>query len=250
MSRRGGARLARPLPRLGPASAPPRPAPSQASPPWRSPCAPARSPWRGGAWLARLPASPASGAHPWWRGPCALAPPPSPLLPRVHLAGAARRGVPATASARPCAQPWRLTRPWSARPQPCARLGVAAQLACPQLSHGAPPRPAPPARRPACPRLGATLRPPYPPRRRGLPVRDRDPTRPTPDVLRSPARHGLLAWLGRDVTAWRAPWHPSSLAAARTTCSWRPRSCVRQWSAAPFAHSRSLLARTTLNHHA
>jgi hypothetical protein len=133
---------------------------------------------------------------------------------------------------------------------PAPALRAAWRGGAARLPPARPRRPAPPARRPACPRLGATLRPPYPPRRRGLPVRDRDPTRPTPDVLRSPARHGLLAWLGRDVAAWRAPWHPSSLAAARTTCSWRPRSCVRQWSAAPFAHSRSLLARTTLNHHA
>eukprot|EP00267_Zea_mays_P048357 XP_020400921.1 uncharacterized protein LOC109942790 [Zea mays] len=42
-----------------------------------------------------------------------------------------------------------------------------------------------------------------------------------------PARHGLFAWLGRDVAAWRAPGRPSSLAAARALCSWRPRSLAR-----------------------
>jgi hypothetical protein len=89
------------------------------------------------------------------------------------------------------------------------------------------PRRLAPARHPACPRLGAALRPPCPPWRRGSPARDRDPARPTPDVLRSPARRGLLAWLGRDVAAWRAPWRPSSLAAVRATCSWWPRSLAR-----------------------
>jgi hypothetical protein len=100
----------------------------------------------------------------------------------------------------------------------------------------------------ACPWLGAALRPPCPPWWRGSPDRDlgaarpwrselgrdaqrvpgvlRRPAlaagaRPWPrrgfDAVRSPARHGLLAWLARNVAAWHAPWRPSSLAAARAT---------------------------------
>jgi hypothetical protein len=95
--------------------------------------------------LALRPARRAHGARPLRVRPPALghggaAPARSPPLPRVRMAGVpasgprfARRGVPAAAPARRCARPWRLARPWSARPQPCVQLGVAAQLACPQL---------------------------------------------------------------------------------------------------------------------
>jgi hypothetical protein len=120
----------------------------------------------------------------------------------------------------------------------------------------------------ACPRLGAALRPPCPSWRRGLPARDlgaaqpwrpelgrgtrrvpgvlRRPTlaagaRPWPGrgfgAVRSPAWRGLLAWLTRDDAAWRAPWRPSSLAAACATCSWRPRSLARVHSSGPRPRS-------------
>jgi hypothetical protein len=206
---------------------------------------PLPSAWRR---VARSPArslGPASGARPWRRGiPAlawgALAPTPSPSSlapvwlarpgaacpprPRLGLArshgGSPVRGRPGPSLARSVA--WRRSSP-----APSSVVAVGAR----------PRRPAPPARRPACPRLGAALRPPYPPWRRGLPARDRGPARPTPDVLRSPARHGLLAWLGRDVVAWRAPWHPSSLAAARATCSWRPRSLARVCGSGPRPRS-------------
>jgi hypothetical protein len=202
------------------------------------------------AWrcVARSPArslGPASGARPWRRGiPAsawgALAPTPSPSsLAPVWLArpGAACPPRPRLGLARsPGGSPVR------GRPGPSLARSVAWRRSSPAPSSvvavGARPRrPAPPARRPACPRLGAALRPPYPPWRRGLPARDRGPARPTPDVLRSPARHGLLAWLGRDVVAWRAPWHPSSLAAARATCSWRPRSLARVCGSGPRPRS-------------
>jgi hypothetical protein len=52
-----------------------------------------------------------------------------------------------------------------------------------------------------------------------------------------PARHGLFAWLGRDVAAWRAPGRPSSLAAARALCSWRPRSLARVCGSGPRPRS-------------
>jgi hypothetical protein len=147
--------------------------------------APARSP---------LPPPPSSLVSVWLARPGAACP----LRPRLGLArshgGSPARGRPGPSLARGLA--WR-------RSSPAPSSAVAA---------GARPRRlAPPVRRPACPWLGATLRPPYPSRRRGLPVRDRGPTRPTPDVLRSPARHGLLAWLGRDVVAWRAPGIPARL---------------------------------------
>jgi hypothetical protein len=118
-----------------------------------------------------------------------------------------------------------------------------------------------PARHPARPRNGTALRPPYSPWRRGSPARgsarpcarparrggvarprDRGSARPTPDVLRSPARRGLLAWLDRDIAAWRAPWRPSSLAAARATCLWRPRSLARVCDSGPQPHSLARVA--------
>jgi hypothetical protein len=174
---------------------------------------PLPSAWRR---VARSPArspGPASGARPWRRGarsprppsPFSLAPvrlaQPSaacPPRPRLGLArghgGSPARGRPGPSLAHGMA--WRRSSP-----APSSTVAAGAR----------PRRPAPPARRPACPRLGAALRPPYPTSRRGLPVRDRGPTRPTPDVLRSPARHGLLTWLGRDVAAWRAPGVPARL---------------------------------------
>jgi hypothetical protein len=125
----------------------------------------------------------------------------------------------------------------------------------------------------ACPRLGAALRPSCPPWRRGSPACDLGAARPwrpelsrdvwrVPGVLcrpalaagarpwprrgfgavRSPARHGLLAWLAREVAAWRAPWRPSSLAAARATCSWRPRSLARVRSSGPRPRSLARVA--------
>jgi hypothetical protein len=125
----------------------------------------------------------------------------------------------------------------------------------------------------ACPRLGTALRPPCSPWRRGSPTRDLGAARPwrpelgrdarrVPGILRrsalaagarpwphrgfgavrSPARHGLLAWLDRDVAAWRAPWRPSSLAAARATCSWRPRSLARVCSSGPRPRSLARVA--------
>jgi hypothetical protein len=183
-------------------------------------------------------------------------PDPLPLLPRARLAGAARRGVPATAPARPCAQPWRLTRPWSARPQPCAQRGVAAQLACPQLGRGGrssatAPRPAraaprlPAARRGLAPALSAVAAWLARPRPRPGSANARRPAQPRPARfarVARPRRRGVACPLASQL----ACGSPRDLLVAASLT----RSCVRQWSTAPFAHSRSLLARTTLNHHA
>jgi hypothetical protein len=197
--------------------------------------------------------------------------PPSapPLPPRVRGPAPALRAAWHGGAACPP-----VARPPAVRPRPCARHGVAAQLACPRLGHGGwssatasrPARAASPrsraraALRPpaawrglapallavaaslACPRLGAALRPPCPPWRRGSPARDRGPARPTPDVLRSPARRGLLAWIYRDIAALRATWRPSSLAAARATCSWWPRSLARVCGSGPRPSSLARVA--------
>jgi hypothetical protein len=161
MSRRGGARLVRPLPWLGPASAPPRPAPSQASPPWRGPCAPAHSPRRGGAWLARLPAPSArplalghgGAASRPRRGARSPRPPPPPPSRPSGWRGPARRARHGPGSALRAAM---AAHPSVVGPAPALRAawrGSAARLPParswrPELGHGAPPRPrgAPPAR--------------------------------------------------------------------------------------------------------
>jgi hypothetical protein len=109
-----------------------------------------------------------------------------------------RRGSPARGSAWPCAGPARrggVARPpvTSARLCHGGRSSAVALGAVPGVLH-----------RPAL----ATGARPWP--RRGF------------GTVRSPARRGLLAWLARDVAAWRAPWRPSSLAATHAACSWRP----------------------------
>jgi hypothetical protein len=242
-------RLARP----GAACSPAAPGSSGAACPPAAPARPCARPWR----LARprsAPASPALGAPPFL---LASAGQPRPC---------ARHG----AAARPV-RPW-LARPWSG---PGPARGMAQRRSSPApgsavAARARPRRPAPPVRLPcrlaraaprppaawhglapallavaawlARPRLGAALRPPCMPWRRGSPARDRGPARPTPDVLRSPARRGLLAWLDRDVAAWRAPWRPSSLAAALATCSWRPRSLARVCGSGPRRRSLARVA--------
>jgi hypothetical protein len=61
-------------------------------------------------------------------------------------------------------------------------------------------------------------------------------------AVHSPARHGLLAWLARDVAVWLVPWRPSSLAAVRATCSWRPPSLARVRSSGPRPRSLARIA--------
>jgi hypothetical protein len=226
MSWRGSARLARPLPRLGPASAPParplalghggtasRPRRGARSP--RPPPPPPSRPsgWRGPARCARQrpPARPARRAR---RGPgsalrAAMAAHPPVVGPAPALRAAWRGG----AARLPPAQPWR-----------------------PELGHGAPPVRLPrrltPAWRPACPRLGAGS------------ANARRPAQPRPARfarVARPRRRGVAC----PLTSQLACGSPRDLLVAASLT----RSCVRQWSAAPFAHSRSLLARTTLNHH-
>eukprot|EP00267_Zea_mays_P051720 XP_020404708.1 vegetative cell wall protein gp1-like [Zea mays] len=169
----------------------------------------AKRPWR----LARprsAPASPALGAplpprvcgpapalRAAWRGGAACPPaarPPA-VRPSPTRGMARRHGSPAPGSAVATgARPWR-----PAPPRPCGLPAVS-------RPRGTPPALLAVAAWLACPRLDAALRPPCPPWRLGSPARDRGPARPTPDVLRSPARRGLLVWLDRDVAAWRAPW--------------------------------------------
>jgi hypothetical protein len=155
----------------------------------------------------------------------------SPIHPPLGALSAAWRGG---AARLPPARPWR-----------------------PELGHGAPPRPCgfpavsrsrgtPPARGLARPcahptRHGGVARPPGTAARHGQ--------RPTSCA----APPGAVCSRGSTAMSRRGvpPGIPARLRQpTRLAYGGLARSCVRQWSAAPFARSRSLFARTMLNHHA
>jgi hypothetical protein len=197
-----------------------------------------------GPGLAR-PRRPPSSSRPW----------PGPGLARgmARRRGLPTRGSPARGPAPALRAAWRggavrlpPARPW--RPAPPVRL----------------PHRLAPARHSARPRLGAALRPPCSPWRRGSPALGL--VRP----CARPARRGGVA--RPPATAARLGQRPTSYAARPTRFARvaRPRrrgvacplasqlacgsprdllvaaslarSCVQQWSAAPFARSRSLLS--------
>jgi hypothetical protein len=170
--------------------------------------------WRGPARRARCgPGSAlraAMAAHPPVVGP-------APALRAAWRGGAARL---------PPARPWRR-----------------------ELGHGASPRPcgAPPARGSARP-CGRPIR------RGGVACPSATAARPGQRPTSCAAPPGTVCSRGSAVTSWRGVPLASQLACGSPrdllVAASLTRSCVRQWSAAPFAHSRSLLARTTLNHHA
>jgi hypothetical protein len=137
--------------------------------------------------------------------------------PALRVAWARQRGLPARGSARPCARPARRggalahPRPGSTRLSHGGRNSAVAPGAAPTSCAGPPwllarghglaaasARCAAPSGSAACSRSSPAW------------------------LAHGNARRGLLAWLARNVVAWRPPWRPSSLAAARAACSWRP----------------------------